>query len=659
MATDYSSQTAAAGPPAEGSKFKRFLRKFGRKTSDDAQGPSNGGVGGGGQSNGQAGGAGGQSDGLPNNKSRGNSLIGGHRKNSRSRNNSASQAPAAASKRDTIAFGGSSGQGLADTLVMPAGADSAAAADGAAPGSPPPQLDGLPSHEPINATEVANSGGLLNAIDGRVPASSSAEDNVGPAAPAQSSSPMIGSTAPTTPQVPRDGDVGAGEVQTPPGANTAGTAETPSTPNASASGSAIAAAAAPALSTLSSSPAHSRAETSFDVDSTVGTRRRDSSDNRTTDTGKSTKPTTLMSLETRGEPASASNMASIAQHRHGEAPPNSSASPDAATSRSGAGAPGSMIQFANPPATGSRTPSATGTAVQLPGTGEAAETSPYVNVPSITRPHPSNNPTPGGFPADNASVLTLASSTAAQSIGGGAASSRGGGGGHYHTPSLGGARSIGGSLMGDRRNSSDTYASVKALPPLSRRGSDESTRTGMDSFVAPSSYSVSGVHGAHAGGSSSNVAGTAGAGAAAAATAPFAAGPGAPADRIAMQRTNSQRTVATQLSIPISTSASNANLLDGSGNNKRSSTGSQYLLATGGGGATLGGRSPAEQVAASNGGGGGGNATDDGALAAPPAAAAPTTAAASDDALPVPPGGIPEITQTSPSPAPVEQKLAA
>ena len=96
-----------------------------------------------------------------------------------------------------------------------------------------------------------------------------------------------------------------------------------------------------------------------------------------------------------------------------------------------------------------------------------------LRAPSLSRPHPANNPHPTAYPPDNASVLTLASSTAAQSITGGATStsSRGHGG-------IGGGapRSLVGSLMGERRNSSDTYASVKALPPLSRRGSDDSTR---------------------------------------------------------------------------------------------------------------------------------------------------------------------------------------
>lgn len=169
-------------------------------------------------------------------------------------------------------------------------------------------------------------------------------------------------------------------------------------------------------------------------------------------------------------------LAQIAQHRHGETMSNGTpvASMRSATS-DGQGnvvTSSSAIQFAPQPPLGR---SVSGTIVQLPGSNDGLETNPYVNVPTLSRPHPSNNPTPTGYPADNASMLTLASSTAAASIGGGGASLRG----HSQAaPSFGGARSIGGSLMGERRNSSDTYASVKALPPLSRRGSDSSSRTG-------------------------------------------------------------------------------------------------------------------------------------------------------------------------------------
>ncbi|MCO5565479.1 hypothetical protein L7F22_019152 [Adiantum nelumboides] len=276
----------------------------------------------------------------------------------------------------------------------------------------------------------------------------------------------------------------------------------------------------------------SRNAPSFDDDESANvSRSRDSVDNRTMDTGKSrasTKPTTLMSLDTR-ENVQGSNytpMAQIAQHRHGEVYPSQNRV-GSLRGESIHNAP-SSIQFASAPPMG-RTPS--GTIVQLPGQDEAPEEMPYAHVPTVSRPHPSNNPHPSGIPADNASVLTLASSTAAASIGGGAASSRG----HqsHAAPSFGGARSIGGSLMGERRNSSDTYASVKALPPLSRRGSDSSSRTGMSvAASATGRNSAQAMMGTSIGG--------------------FAAGPGAPGDRISIHRTPSQKTVATQLSIPLS-----------------------------------------------------------------------------------------------------------
>ncbi len=93
--------------------------------------------------------------------------------------------------------------------------------------------------------------------------------------------------------------------------------------------------------------------------------------------------------------------------------------------------------------------------------------------------------------------------------------------------------------MGDRRNSSDTYASLKALPPLSRRGSDSSSRTRES--VAASSTGQNSHQAMYAATGSS-------------------AGPGAPTDRVSLHRTPSQKTIATQLSVPISTSASNAAL---------------------------------------------------------------------------------------------------
>lgn len=206
-------------------------------------------------------------------------------------------------------------------------------------------------------------------------------------------------------------------------------------------------------------------------------------------------------------------MAHIAQFRHGD--PLATSSPRVASLRDTASGRGeAAVQFVAPPLGRS----ASGTIVALPGqAAPPEEMAPYVNVPSHSRHHPSNNPAPSAIPPDNASLLTLASSTAAHSLGG-AASSRGHG--HQYTSSLGGARSIGGSLMGERRNSSDTYASVKALPPLSRRGSDSSSRTGRESVAASAT------------GQNSAQAMLAGAGAGAGAGVAAVAAPGAPADRI-------------------------------------------------------------------------------------------------------------------------------
>jgi hypothetical protein len=331
-------------------------------------------------------------------------------------------------------FGGSSAEGLANTLTVPST-------------SPAPQLGGVPRHEPMATGDIVAAAPLN--VDSQYASNGAA--------------------------------VGAIPIQHADGLHTKGDKD----------GSSITAAgnemhAANDLtshgSSFGSSPGRSRLDPSSDIDSAEGgIRGRDSLDNRTVDTGKSrasTKPTTLMSTETHEQ----STMAQIAQYRHGD--PSSAASvissspTSRVTSLRGGNASegvygGTAIQFAPPTGLGR---SISGTIVQLPG---AVEEMPYANVPSLSRPHPSNNPTPAGFPSDNASVLTLASSTAAASITGGAASSRGHS--HYASPSVGGgggaARSIGGSLMGERRMSSDTYASVKALPPLSRRGSDSSSRT--------------------------------------------------------------------------------------------------------------------------------------------------------------------------------------
>ncbi|PWN92006.1 hypothetical protein FA10DRAFT_265813 [Acaromyces ingoldii] len=378
----------------------------------------------------------------------------------------------------TGGFGGSSGEGLANTLGLPS--------------TPPPQLDGLPVHDPIAAGDLMSSPPKTAAAAAAAVAQEGAQSRIGSAGDAPL--PADGPVSAISPGIPGHAgidDISSGRI----------------------SGS----------------------------DSGQG--HRDSVDNNTMDTQKSrasTKPTTLMSFEREGGAATAGNppmLAQIAQHRHGEGRGPSIRSGDNASighqqhqqlpPQASAIAGSSAIQFAAPPAGRSTS----GSLVQLPGQNEPMDDQPYVNVPSLSRPHPSNNPHPSGQPGDDASVLTLASSTAAASIGGGAASSRG----HSHHA----ARSIGGSLMNERRNSSDTYASMKAIPPLSRRGSDASERTGM-SIAA----SATGRNSAQA---MTNAP-------------PMTA---APSDRV-LHRTASQRTVATQLSIPL-TSTSTSNLAVGQG----------------------------------------------------------------------------------------------
>ena len=370
-------------------------------------------------------------------------------------------------------FAPNSAQGLANTLTVPGSST--------APGTPPPQLASLPPQEPLGNIDFARSPSPLHQTHTHTLAPS--QDPV--------AAPVLPATA--------------------------------SSATSTTAAAAVNESQQPTQSLSTSDPnviglAHQNARSSSDsASSSRDGLGRDSIGNRTMDTGKSrasTKPTTLMSLETRDPTVlPTTHIAQLPSIN-----PNSSSS-----SREGA-ASTSAVQFASPP----QGRASQGVPNQQTITDDS---SPFINVPSHSRPHPANNPQPSALPPDNASVLTLASSTAAHSLGG-AASSRGHG--HSHAPSLGGARSIGGSLMGDRRNSSDTYASLKALPPLSRRGSDSSSRT-RDSIAA----SATGQNSAQA------------------MFIPALAGPGAPSDRVSIHRTPSQRTVATQLSIPLSTSASN------------------------------------------------------------------------------------------------------
>lgn len=402
------------------------------------------------------------------------------------------------------AFGSNQAQGLANTLTVP---NQHTTTHGSL--TPPPQLDGIPSQEPLGAIDLPRSP--------RPDTTSTVIDRNGDA--------LSPSTVTDVKLAERPDE-------------RSGPALHPSSSYSADAGAVPAAAAAIPTATISSLPTSSNA-VNTDSDDESSLAGRDSIGNRTMDTSKSrasTKPTTLMSLDTRESTVLPTTH--IAQPRH-----------DAGDDRRLSNGPreGSTIQFA------SNSVSRSGSG-QIPGNASIAEAgSHFITVPGHSRPHPNNNPHPAGIPADNASVLTLASSTAGMSLGG-AASSRG----HYHAPSLGGARSIGGSLMGDRRNSSDTYASLKALPPLSRRGSDSSSRT-RESVAASAT------------GQNSHQAMYAPAGA--------FAGPGAPTDRVSLHRTPSQKTVATQMSVPLSASASNP-ALQAYAKSEHTANGSQVHLAS-------------------------------------------------------------------------------
>ena len=400
------------------------------------------------------------------------------------------------------AFSSNQAHGLANTLTVPNN-------DGPAHGrlTPPPQLDGIPTQEPLGAIDLPRS----------------PRPDTGALPTEQDSGTLSPSTV--TYEKPL-------ESVLPSHAN-----DVAASPNTDQ----VPGAAAPIPTAVISNAPNTTSGVEHDTDDGSSLTGRDSIGNRTMDTSKSrasTKPTTLMSLETRDPVVLPTTH--IAQPRDGG---DDSFGNSARLSTGPREA--SAIHFA--PDSVSRSGSAQNTNNGSTG-GEGA--GPFINVPTHSRPHPSNNPHPSAIPADNASILTLASSTAGMSLGGASRS-------HHHAPSLGGARSIGGSLMGDRRNSSDTSASLKALPPLSRRGSDSSSRT-RDSFAASSTgqnshqamYAPSGVY----------------------------AAPGAPSDRVSLHRTPSQKTVATQLSVPLSTSASNP-ALNAYAKSEHTANGSQPHLA--------------------------------------------------------------------------------
>ena len=410
------------------------------------------------------------------------------------------------------AFASNQAHGLAKTLTVPQNEASTHARL-----NPPPQLDGIPVQEPLGTIDLPRSP--------RPDASSNLTDQ------------DPGSLSPST--VTSGKPIEAAALHGP---------EQPVHPGATGSPGtgAMPEVAPPILGAIISAGTTSLDGVESQVDDASSFSGRDSIGNRTTDTAKSrasTKPTTLMSLDTR-EPTVLPTT-HIAQPRQSNGGDSLGNSPRYHTGPRES----SAIHFA--PEGVSR--SGSGPIANNGSTiGDGGST--FVTVPTFSRPHPNNNPHPASVPADNASVLTLASSTAGMSLGGASRS-------HHHAPSLGGARSIGGSLMGDRRNSSDTYASLKALPPLSRRGSDSSSRT-RDSVAASST-----------GQNSHQAMYTPG----------VVAAPGAPSDRVSLHRTPSQKTVATQLSVPLSASASNP-ALQAYAKSEHTPNGSQLHLAGVGGG---------------------------------------------------------------------------
>lgn len=160
----------------------------------------------------------------------------------------------------------------------------------------------------------------------------------------------------------------------------------------------------------------------------------------------STKPTTLLSIDSGGANRIAVVPGAVVGH-HGltPSPSGGSLSP-----------PGSANANAH---TFSALPSSTTSMLPPPSPSSPVEVS---QVPRHTLAHPRNNPHPASPPPDNASMLTLASSSFAPSIFLSRNSVPGGGGGH----SLSGLRT-------STRIEADEDASVRALAP-SRRASDES-----------------------------------------------------------------------------------------------------------------------------------------------------------------------------------------
>lgn len=314
-------QPPANDPAAKGTNKKKpigswFMKKFGRRPSVaegcyDADGQ-------GGTANGTAGTGTGSTTGTRRGSKTGGGCGGGG--TTRSKRGDSQQQTLSPLEREG-SFGGHSGEGLANTLMLPN-------TSSVVPSSPP-QIEGLPVHDPIAPIELST-GPPLNAA-----ATTTTTPGTGALGPAQgvvtangqqSTLPSTTTPAPTSnpAQIAASTDTSAAAL-----GGEAGPLPSSAIPvgervvtGAGATGPTIVSASdadalspscdpqgrARSASSDSSSPSRSRSGTSFDMDSEQGYdgRERDSLGNRTMDTGKSrasTKPTTLMSLDTREQGA--------------------------------------------------------------------------------------------------------------------------------------------------------------------------------------------------------------------------------------------------------------------------------------------------------------------------------------------------------------------
>jgi hypothetical protein len=227
------------------------------------------------------------------------------------------------------------------------------------------------------------------------------------------------------------------------------------------------------------SPAPSRSTHNSSLSAYYGSDVRSSV---TRSAGISTKPTTLVSVDLGYGGIGGGGMAHIAQapnsvHSVAMGPPAPQMarfpSTRSTTNEHSHAAHASIststsITFSALPTSNVSRPSTSNTQTQTMSPS-SADNAFAVQAPSHTLPHPRNNPRPASTPPDNASILTLASSTFAF------ASPRG----HQGTSLVG--------TLGDDTGA-DMNASMRALRPRSRRGSWGSDETGWS--VAGGSVSL-------------------------------------------------------------------------------------------------------------------------------------------------------------------------